>query len=255
MNDQGELIYGALSEESVSLVKRKDRDRAIQQPSLRAIVWLLCLILIGLLCLLVLAASTLIHIRGHLASPASTATNLALPALLSQSYTATSHEKCVVLIVYLPNDEGQLQMASHIAKGVESVDGMAPVVQTVTDTSFENVLNASAVILGSSVENGNIHPQLQSWINEDWDIRQSDLTSSKIGAAFVTAGGISAGQESTLGCILRAFLIFRFIIVGGETWTAAFGASAVTHEAPFMTHTDAIAEGDDFLTPCATLMK
>ena len=33
--------------------------------------------------------------------------------------------------------------------------------------------------------------------------------------------------------ILRSMLIFGMIVVGGPEWTSAFGASAVTDEAPF----------------------
>jgi hypothetical protein len=52
------------------------------------------------------------------------------------------------------------------------------------------------VILGSSVENGNTHPMLQASINnEQLDIRY-DLREKVGGTAFVTAGGISAGEES-----------------------------------------------------------
>jgi len=54
-----------------------------------------------------------------------------------------------------------------------------------------------------------------------------------IGAAFVTAGGISAGEETVQLAILRAMLVYNMIVVGGPTWTEAFGASAVTVEPPF----------------------
>ena len=50
----------------------------------------------------------------------------------------------------------------------------------------------------------------------------------KVGAAFVTAGGISAGEEAVQLAILRAMLVYNMIVVGGADWTAAFGASAVT---------------------------
>lgn len=55
----------------------------------------------------------------------------------------------------------------------------------------------------------------------------------KIGAAFVTGGGISSGEELAQLNILHAMLIYNMIVVGGPTWAEAFGASAVTLEAPF----------------------
>ncbi len=56
---------------------------------------------------------------------------------------------------------------------------------------------------------------------------------NKIGAAFTTGGGISAGEELVQVGILHSMLVFGMVIVGGEQWTSAFGASAVTSEDPF----------------------
>jgi multimeric flavodoxin WrbA len=66
---------------------------------------------------------------------------------------------------------------------------------------------------------------------ETWSLAE-DL-SSKVGAVFVTGGGISAGEELTMVNLLHSLLIFRFVVVGGERWTSAFGASAVVGEGPF----------------------
>jgi NAD(P)H dehydrogenase (quinone) len=139
--------------------------------------------------------------------------------------------KTAVLIVYIPDDEGQLVMAHRVSDGVKSVVNTTVILESTTTASFDQVLEADAIILGSSVENGNTHPLLQTWINEQWNIRY-DLR-SKVGGAFVTAGGMSAGEEGALLSLIRAMLVFRMIVVGGDSWTAAFGASAVTAEGPF----------------------
>jgi multimeric flavodoxin WrbA len=55
----------------------------------------------------------------------------------------------------------------------------------------------------------------------------------KIGAAFVTGAGISAGEETVQLAILRAMLVYNMIVVGGPSWSEPFGASAVTGEPPF----------------------
>ncbi|GMF43062.1 unnamed protein product [Phytophthora fragariaefolia] len=65
----------------------------------------------------------------------------------------------------------------------------------------------------------------------DWSLTQ-DL-SQKVGAVFVTSGGLSAGEELTMVNLLHSLMIFRMIIVGGERWTSAFGASAIVGEGPF----------------------
>eukprot|EP00536_Pseudo-nitzschia_multiseries_P010588 jgi/Psemu1/289166/fgenesh1_pg.328_\ len=143
-----------------------------------------------------------------------------------------------VLIVYLDDDPGQEQMAKAAADGARSVPGVGVTLSTVSGASFvDQVLAADGVILGSSVENGNTHPDLQRWINEDWAMSASSRSklTSTVGGAFATAGGMSAGEEGTLASLLRAMMVFGMIVVGGSEWTSAFGASAVTGEAPFRT--------------------
>ena len=156
-----------------------------------------------------------------------------------------------VLIVYGPHDdEAQQLMANHVAKGAYSVENTIVIQESVANASFDQVLQSDAVILGSSVENANTHPEVQAWLNNQWDMRH-DL-SSKVGGAFVTAGGISAGEEGTLQRLLESMMIFQMIIVGGNNWKAAFGASAITAEAPFSS-LDANGGNLDFPEMCYLL--
>eukprot|EP00542_Grammatophora_oceanica_P020098 CAMPEP_0194028764 /NCGR_PEP_ID=MMETSP0009_2-20130614/2661_1 /TAXON_ID=210454 /ORGANISM="Grammatophora oceanica, Strain CCMP 410" /LENGTH=255 /DNA_ID=CAMNT_0038668251 /DNA_START=1 /DNA_END=768 /DNA_ORIENTATION=- len=140
----------------------------------------------------------------------------------------------LVLVVYGPSDDAWQQlMAKTIGQGIEqaAADGSSAVtyrIQSIDNTTFAQVLQADGIILGASVENANVHHKVQEWINTQWDI-EGDLT-QKVGSAFVTAGGISAGQESSLLSLLRSMLIFNMIVVGGDTWTEPFGASAITYE-------------------------
>lgn len=137
--------------------------------------------------------------------------------------------------MYGPNDDkAQILMANNVAEGARSVENTMVIQESIRTATFEQVLEADAVILGSSVENANTHHQVQAWINENWDI-SFDL-SNKVGGAFVTAGGISAGEVGTLQRLLQSMLVFRMIAVGGNDWTSAFGASAITYEAPFTSH-------------------
>jgi NAD(P)H dehydrogenase (quinone) len=81
------------------------------------------------------------------------------------------------------------------------------------------------------VYNENIAIPVQQFINS-WPFNNAPLK-DKIGAAFVTGGGISAGEELVQLNILRSMLIFGMIVVGGIDWQSSFGASAVTEEIPF----------------------
>ena len=182
---------------------------------------------------------------------ANLAPQIQSPNLLLRQTIPKPNQTTKLLIIYIPDDEGQYAMASKIAEGARMVDDdFSITLETVTTATFDQVLDADAVILGSSVENGNTHPLLQDWINRHWDLRKSDELSNTIGAAFVTAGGISAGQESTLQSLIRAMMIFRMIVVGGNTWQSAFGASAITAEAPFVAwKADANHDVDHFEFP------
>lgn len=140
-----------------------------------------------------------------------------------------------ILVLYLDGHEHQHAMAKAIAQGAESVltvgqweEGVR--LQTIETSSFDDVRNSSALILGSPVYNANVHPRVQDFINT-FDFSQD--ISNKIGAAFVSAGGISAGEEGTMLSIIRSMLVFRMIVVGGEDWKSAFGASAIVFEDPF----------------------
>ncbi|CAB9526967.1 fgfr1op N-terminal like [Seminavis robusta] len=155
-----------------------------------------------------------------------------------------------ILIVYGPEeDPWQKIMAQAIYEGCQSAassDFALPTniqLKTVASATctFQDVLAADAVILGSSVENANVHPAVQQWIDRQWDITRVDGSNAKLGAAFVTAGGITAGQESTLNNLLKTMMVFRMILVGGETWESSFGVAAITAQAPFMPY----PENDD----------
>ncbi|MGD8319073.1 MAG: NAD(P)H-dependent oxidoreductase [Gemmatimonadota bacterium] len=135
-----------------------------------------------------------------------------------------------VLVVYSSATGHTALMAEAVAAGARSVAGADVRLLPVDRVSHDDVAWADALIVGSPVHSANISPPVSEFLNTlpfDGEMRD------KIGAAFVTAGGMSAGEEAVQLDILRAMLVYNMIIVGGPTWTEAFGASAVTGEAPF----------------------
>jgi NAD(P)H dehydrogenase (quinone) len=75
----------------------------------------------------------------------------------------------------------------------------------------------------------------------------------KVGAAFTTGGGMSAGEELAQVATLHAMLVYGMIVVGGPEWTGAFGASAVTGEAPFTDPPDGVQVAPVFLAKARAL--
>ena len=120
-----------------------------------------------------------------------------------------------------------------MAKGASSIPGVQVVLKRIDQTTTKDLLNADAIILGSPVYNANLAPEVVQFMST-WPFEGNPLK-DKIGAAFVTAGGISAGEELAQVNILQSMLVFGMVVVGGDDWTSAFGASAITNEGVFKT--------------------
>lgn len=135
-----------------------------------------------------------------------------------------------ILIVYHSLSGNTKQMAESVAVGAQSVSGISVQLKTIKEASKADLLSAKAIIVGSPVHNANITPAIQRYINS-WPFKDQPLK-NKIGAAFVSAGGISAGEELAQMNILHSMLIYNMIVVGGPNWQSAFGASAICEEYP-----------------------
>jgi NAD(P)H dehydrogenase (quinone) len=119
-------------------------------------------------------------------------------------------------------------MASAVVAGAQTVENVRVLLRSVDEVSIEEVIEARGIIVGSPVYNAAVAPKVQEFINS-WPFAGGEMR-DKIGAAFVTGGGISAGEELVQVSLLHSMMIFGMIVVGGEEWTSAFGASAVTEE-------------------------
>lgn len=152
--------------------------------------------------------------------------------------TADSSCRTLVLVAYHSRDGHTERMARAVAEGARGVEGVRVELASVETVDRETLLAADGVVLGSPVYNGNVTPEMLAFINS-WPFEGRPLQ-DRVGAAFVSAGGISAGEEAALHSLHRAMMIFGMVIVGGEDWRSAFGASAVVDEPPFA-GTEAIA--------------
>ena len=140
--------------------------------------------------------------------------------------------KPLVLIAYYSPSGSTKKLAESIGEGARSVEGVQVVLAPIGEVNPQHLLDAQAILLGSPVYNGNIAPAVQEFINS-WPFEGRPMK-DKLGAAFVTGGGISIGEEGVMLDILRAMLIQGMLVMGGEDTEAAFGASAITGEGPFV---------------------
>jgi len=138
-----------------------------------------------------------------------------------------------ILVTYYSKTAHTQSLAEEVAKGASSIPGVQVVLKKIDQTTTKDLLNADAIILGSPVYNANLAPEVVQFMST-WPFEGNPLK-DKIGAAFVTAGGISAGEELAQVNILQSMLVFGMVVVGGDDWTSAFGASAITNEGVFKT--------------------
>ncbi|MCR9083670.1 MAG: flavodoxin family protein [Cyclobacteriaceae bacterium] len=139
--------------------------------------------------------------------------------------------KPILLITYYSQSGNTEQMAEAIAEGAQSIEGLDVKLLPIDQVQQDDLLAASAIILGSPVYNANIAPSVQEFINS-WPFEGRPLK-DKIGAVFSTGGGMSIGEELVMLNLMHSMLIHGMILVGGDTVESAFGASAITGEGPF----------------------
>lgn len=140
-----------------------------------------------------------------------------------------------VVIVYYSEKGHTKAMAEAVAQGARTLADTQVRLLTVDKADDEDLLWADAVIVGSPVHSANVAAPIQEFLSHmPWDQQMKD----KVGAAFVTGGGMSSGEELAQLNILHSMLIYNMIVVGGPTWQQAFGASGVTEEEPFTGQTN-----------------
>jgi len=152
---------------------------------------------------------------------------------LSLPFLGYGQGQPTVLIAYYSQSGNTKTMALAVEEGAKSVAGVRVLMLPINQVSTKEILEADAIVVGSPVYNANVAPEVQRFINS-WPFEGRPLK-NKLGAAFVTGGGISIGEEIVQLNLLHSMLIQGMLVMGGEETEAAFGASAITGEAPFQT--------------------
>lgn len=154
-----------------------------------------------------------------------------LIALFACLFIMEAQAQVNILVAYYSREGHTRSLAEAVVEGAMSVEGVKVKLLPVSEVTTDDLLLSDALIVGSPVYNANVAPAVSEFISS-WPFEGSPMR-DKIGAAFVTGGGISAGEELTQMSILQSMMIFGMIVVGGPDWKTPFGASAITNEAPF----------------------
>ncbi len=101
-----------------------------------------------------------------------------------------------VLIMYYSRTGNTKKLAEAIAKGVEEVEGVRPVVKPVSEVTRDDFVESDGVIAGSPVYFGGMVAEMKALFDRFVGIRRK--MEDKVGAAFATSGDSSGGKETTM---------------------------------------------------------
>jgi NAD(P)H dehydrogenase (quinone) len=138
-----------------------------------------------------------------------------------------------ILILYFSRHGTTAEMANHIARGVESVDGAEAILRTVPDVSnvcekvaasipdhgapyatLEDLKNCDGLALGSPTHFGNMAAPLKYFIDSTTEIWFSGVLSGKPAGVFTSTGSMHGGQESTLLSMMLPLMHHGMLIIG-----------------------------------------
>jgi len=160
-------------------------------------------------------------------------------------FTTFSAQAQKILITYYSESGHTALLAKSVADGAQNISGTEVRLLTIDKTSANDLIWADAIIVGSPVHSANIAAAVQEFI-KTWPFNGQELK-DKIGAVFVTGGGISAGEELAQMNLIHTLMVFNMIVVGGPSWDQPFGASAVTGEDPFGSESEEVVIDPHFL--------
>lgn len=130
-----------------------------------------------------------------------------------------------VLIAYDSVDGHTKTVAEWVAEGVQTEPDVVLRFKQVKEATHEDLVWADAILVGSPVYNAGLTQDAGTFLAE-WPFDNSPLK-NRVGGAFVSAQGASAGAENTLFDILKTMMIFRMLLVGGDDWRAGFGVAYI----------------------------
>jgi len=138
-----------------------------------------------------------------------------------------------ILVLYFSRNGATADMANHIARGVESVDGAEAVLRTVPDVSavsektaagipdhgavyatLDDLKSCDGLALGSPTHFGNMAAPLKYFIDSTTEIWFSGALSGKPAGVFTSTGSMHGGQESTLLSMMLPLLHHGMLLLG-----------------------------------------
>ena len=169
-----------------------------------------------------------------------------------------------ILILYFSRHGATLDMANHIARGVESVTGAEAVLRTVPDVSvvcektapripeqgaiyatLDDLKNCDGLAMGSPTHFGNMAAPLKYFLDGTTELWFSGAMIGKPAGVFTSTGSLHGGQETTLLSMMLPLFHHGMVMVGVPYSEAAlhetqsggtpYGPSHLASELPGLT--------------------
>ena len=138
-----------------------------------------------------------------------------------------------ILILYYSRHGATATMASHVARGVEQVDGMQARVRTVAPVSsvceavadsipadgplyaeLDDLRDCCGVVMGSPTRFGNMASPLKYFIDQSSSLWLSGAMIDKPAGVFTSTASMHGGQETTLLSMMLPLLHHGMVLVG-----------------------------------------
>lgn len=168
--------------------------------------------------------------------PALTALLLVTPSYVAaaEKNDAQQPPAVRVLVAYYSLRGNTEQFAQGVAEGAKQVPGAAVTIKKVEEVTREDLEAADAIALGAATYFANI-PGKMKVVIDDWNWKWKVDFTDKVGGAFSTGGGQTAGKEFVVVSLLLFMINNRMIVAGplyqdaeGEDMWGEPGASAMT---------------------------
>ena len=138
-----------------------------------------------------------------------------------------------ILVLYYSRNGSVKQLAQHIARGVESIDGMEAKIRTVPPVSpnteatepavpesgapyvtLEDLKNCDGLALGSPTRFGNMAAPMKYFLDTASSVWLSGDTVNKPAGVFSSTSTMHGGQESTLLSMMIPLFHLGFVMLG-----------------------------------------
>ena len=138
-----------------------------------------------------------------------------------------------ILVLYYSRHGAVLDMANHIARGIEQVDGVVARVRTVPPVSatseaapksipdsgppyatLDDLRDCIGLALGSPTRFGNMAAPLKHFIDSTSPLWLSAALTGKAAAVFTSSSSMHGGQETTLISMMLPLLHHGMILLG-----------------------------------------